>query len=283
MIKKICLLLILLICGCGQKTAIQKEIIFSPANESIEITVEGMENCGNKKLAFIQHGLAASQKHQAVVAAKNAFLAKGYVVVTFDSRYSLGENSRDVEKARLSTFIKDLTDVVNWAAKQNFYSEPFALAGHSLGGASVLSYAAQYPQKVDRLVGIAPIISGNLWEYACFRNMPEFCRNWKSSGFYMYLPPDGKAEVRISYKTLDEAKTFDILMETAKFKSSVLLIAAEKDNIIPPQNIKKLYDALLSPRQMSIIANSSHNFVSNQNQADLTAAVRAFLSARDKF
>lgn len=61
--------------------------------------------------------------------------------------------------------------------------------------------------KVDRLIGIAPVVSGDLWERSCFKNMPEFCQKWKSDGAYVYQTPDGKDKALISYKTLDDAKT----------------------------------------------------------------------------
>ena len=271
--KKLCWLVLLLLWSCTpQQGDLQAKA------ESMEVHAEGLENINNHKLAFIQHGLAANQQHQAVTAVKQAFLDKGYVVVTFNSRFSLGKNNRQVENARLTTFKEDLSDIISWAATQDFYSEPFALAGHSLGGASVIAYAAEYPQKVGHLIGITPVVSGDLWEQACLKNLPDFCRNWQTSGFYAYQTPDKKDEVRIAYKTLEEAKQFNAVSEAQKIKVPTLLIAAEKDEIIPPDDIKKLYDNLPFFKQMSVVADSGHNFVSRKNQNDLTTAVRLFLN-----
>lgn len=275
--RKVCLLLVFLLWCCSQPQTLKETTITTPQNEILSVTTEGLDNADNRKLAFIQHGLASNQQHQAVLAAKKAFLAEDYVVVTFDSRHSLGKSSRDVENARISTFAEDLSNVINWAAKQDFYSEPFALAGHSLGGASAWSYTIRNPQKVNILIGIAPVVSGDLWERSCFNNMPAFCKKWKSDGAYAYQTPDGKDKALISYQTLDNAKSFNAQEDAESLKALSLLIAADHDNVIPPQDVRKLYDRLPSPKYMAVISDSSHNFVSEKNQNDLSEAIRSFL------
>lgn len=282
MMRKISLLLILLLWSCSQPRTTKETTITTPQNETLFVTTEGLDNADNHKLAFIQHGLASNQQHQAVQAAKKAFLSDGYVVVTFDSRHSLGKSSQDVENTRISTFAEDLNNVTAWAAKQNFYSEPFALAGHSLGGASVWSYAVQNPQKVNILICIAPVVSGDLWERSCFKNMPEFCRKWKSDGAYIYQTPDGKDKALISYQTLEDARSFNALHDAESLKAVSLLIAADNDNVIPPQDVRKLYDRLRLPKYMAIITDSGHNFVSSKNQNDLTEAIGSFLENRQQ-
>ena len=118
--RKASLLLVFLLWCCSQPPAVKETTITTPQNETLFVTAEGLGNAGSHKLAFIQHGLASNQQHQAVLAAKKAFLANGYVVVTFDSRHSLGKSSRDVENTRISTFAEDLSNVINWAAEQDF-------------------------------------------------------------------------------------------------------------------------------------------------------------------
>lgn len=278
--RKISLLLILLLWSCSQPQTTKETTITTPQNETLSVMAEGLDNADNHKLAFIQHGLASDQQHQAVQAAKKAFLTNGYVVVTFDSRHSLGKSSRDVENARISTFAEDLNNVTAWAAKQDFYSEPFALAGHSLGGASVWSYAVQNPQKVNIFIGISPVVSGDLWELSCFKNMPEFCQKWKSDGAYTYQTPDGKDKALISYQTLEDAKSFNALDDAESLKARPLLIAADDDKVIPLPDVRKLYDRLRLPKYMAIITDSGHNFVSGKNQDDLTKAISSFLKNR---
>lgn len=56
-----------------------------------------------------------------------------------------------------------------------------------------------------------------------------------------------------------------------------LLVAADNDTVVPPQEVRRLYSRLPVLKYMAIIVNSSHNFVSGQNQDDLAAAIGSFL------
>lgn len=248
-------------------------------NEVLSVLVEGLENSNQRKLVFIQHGLAANREHPVVNAAKKAFLQNGYVVVTFDSRHSLGKSGQDVQNARLATFAEDLKTVVQWAEAQDFYAEPFAVAGHSLGGASAWTYAIENPERTAYWVGIAPVVGGRAWEKACFENMPAFCRDWKSRGAYTYQTPDKKQTALISYQTLQDAKTFDAAAAAADFKVSALLIGAEKDTVVPPRDVEELYRLLPASKSMAVIKDSTHNFVGSSNQEALTDAIDAFLKS----
>lgn len=255
-----------------------KEInIPSPSREMLNVQIEGLSNAGKNKLVFLQHGLAADREHQIITTLRRVFLDNGYVVVSFDSRHSLGKSGRQVEKARLSTFVEDLSTVIDWASEQNFYSEPFIVAGHSLGGASVLSYSAAHPRRVKKLIAVAPVVSGRLWEKSCLNNMPDFCRSWQTDGFYAYQAPNGGPQVNISYRTLEEAKSFDALTLAPGISAVPLLIAAVDDRVIPPADVQKLYDRFSRPKYITVIKNCEHNFTSRRNRKDLSAAVKTFI------
>lgn len=250
--------------------------ITTAAGDTLSVDVENRDNISRGKLVFIQHGLATDRNHRVVQQTARAFADAGYVVVTFDSRHSLGKSGQDVENARLTTFEQDLEDVVSWAKTQDFYAEPFALSGHSLGGASVLQYAANHPKKTAVVVAVAPVISGQAWEDSCLANMTGFCKNWQKNGNYAYQY-DGK-EYLISYQTVEDAKNFDALKISDDIAADVLLIAAQNDNIIPPQDIDRLYEKLKSVKQMTTVADSGHNFELEENQLDLYNAVSRFLT-----
>ena len=146
-------------------------------NQGQSIHVKIHNEYGNK-LAFLIHGLASDINHQTIQSAKNAFLDNGYTVVTFDARYSLGKSYGNVSNVSLSTFLDDLETVVSWAKKQDFYHEPYAIAGHSLGGATAILYSHNN-DNVNFLIPIAPVTGGQQWENSCMKNMPDFCKQWK--------------------------------------------------------------------------------------------------------
>lgn len=268
--KKICVIVfLLLVAACTNEP--RKVRIRNAQGESIYLQVDGLAFLGGKKLAVIQHGLASDMTHPVVREAKKAFLDRGYVVVTFDSRYSLGKSGGNVSKARLATFEDDLQTVADWAKKQGFYREPFALAGHSLGGASVLVYAARNPAQVERLIVVAPVISGQKWEETCMANMHDFCEEWKKNGFYDYQ------NEKISYQVIEEAKAYDAVRLAEKITAEVLLVAAEDDNVVAEADVRELYEALPAKKSLAVIPGSGHNFRSAADQENLYHSVAGFL------
>ena len=244
-------------------------------DEFISLRVDRPESDQVGKLAFVQHGLASNRDHPAVQAAKQAFLDDGYVVVTFDSRYSTGQSSGDVINVRLSTFEEDLNTVIEWAKTQKFYVEPFALAGHSLGGASVLQYAWEHPDKVAKVIGITPVVSGQLWEKSCMTDTPEFCTQWKQNGHFTYQH-NGQL-VSIPYQVVESTKAYDALQQIQKVKADVLLLAAAQDKVIHPQDIENLYQQMGRPCCISVISDSGHNFESAPYQQNLKEEILKFI------
>ena len=271
--KKIHVVLFLFILtACIGQEPSRENWLKNSANEIIYVQVEGYEHRRNKKIAFIQHGLASNLEHSAVQTAKKAFLDNGYLVIIFDSRYSMGKSDGEVINVRLATFKKDLETVINWAKKQNFYREPFILAGHSLGGASVLQYSAENASVIDAVIPITPVVSGVTWENSCMFYMPDFCKDWKKKGFYNYQP------VVLPYTVVEEAKNYDALRLAKDIKARVLLITAEDDHIIAPQDVKALYQALETKKSLGIVSEGGHNFTTERSRQELYNSIAAFLS-----
>ena len=273
------ILLIFVVVACS--TSDGKHVwIHNLRNEKIYVELDGTQNAFRQKLVFIQHGLASNLNHVAVQVAKRAFLDQGYVVVTFDSRYSLGQSDGDVEAVGLDTFVQDLTTVVDWAKQQPFYHEPFAVSGHSLGGASVLLYAAQHPMQVETLIPITPVVSGKAWEETCLRNMPEFCQHWKETGFYEYKTADKTAI--IPYQLIENTKSYNAMDLARQIKARTLFVAAQNDVIVHPTDIHHLYTQMLSNAIFLIVAQSGHNFENEYDQKDLYKVISTFLTLHKK-
>lgn len=245
-------------------------------NESIYVQAEGLQNTDNHKLAIMQHGLASSKEHPAILMAKKAFLNNGYVVITFDSRYSLGKGNNDVQKVSLSTFEEDLKTVLEWTKKENFYHEPFALVGHSLGGASVLKYSQNYPDEVDTLVLIAPIIGGDLWEKTCFSKLSGFCQTWKKNGTYEYTDPKSRKKAIVPYGVITTSRDYNAFLFASQIKAKTLLIGTQNDVVVTVEDVEKIAKLFKNAQNKTIVL-SSHNFEKRQNQEDLYQEINHFL------
>jgi pimeloyl-ACP methyl ester carboxylesterase len=263
---------------CMAVLSAKAEWIENAQHEKIYVQTDGLENARNHKLAVIQHGLASNKEHQAVQTAKKAFEANGYTVILFDSRHSLGEGDNDVEKVSLATFEEDLETVTAWAKTQPFYSEPFALSGHSLGGASVLKYAAEYPDRVNVLIPISPVLSGQLWEKTCLENLSPFCEEWQKNGSYEYIDPKNHKKAVIPYRVITASQDYDARQIAPKIKATTLLVAAQNDQVVNATDVRQLA-TFLPNAAVATVAGSTHNFETFRNQADLYRDIDAFLKS----
>ena len=92
------------------------------------------------------HGLGGNKTQGHIRAMTEAFLESGYTVVTWDAVHTFGvSEGSNYEDATITNYYSDLEDVIAWAVPQSWYSEPFTLCGHSLGGISVALFAEKYP------------------------------------------------------------------------------------------------------------------------------------------
>ena len=129
-------------------------------NKKIVVIIDYVKN--SKGLAIVMHGLGGLKEQPHIVTFSEAFLESGYTVVRFDVTHTFGESEGNYENATTTNYYNDLCDVITWAKDQQWYQEPFILAGHSLGGISVALFAENYPEKVKAVAPISTVISGKL-------------------------------------------------------------------------------------------------------------------------
>ena len=267
--KFLLLVLTFMLVSCSLLNNEHSVILKNNQGQSIYVKIH---NETGSKLAFLLHGLASDMNHQVVQSAKKAFLDNGYTVVTFDARYSLGKSYGNISDVSLNTFLEDLETVVNWAKEQDFYREPFAVAGHSLGGATTILYSHNN-NNISFLIPIAPVVGGQQWENSCMKNMPDFCKQWKEKGYYEYKLKEKSAN--IFYNVVDNAKSYNAVKLAQNIKAPTLFVIAEKDRIVEEKDIQKVADIMKA--KIAKISQSSHNFITNKNQKDLYKTISDFI------
>lgn len=246
--------------------------------EKLALLVEGAENKADRKLVFIEHGLSSFKEYHVIRRAAEAFLNNGYVVVSFDTRFSFGESDGDIKFASQTNSLADLQTVIDWAKTQDFYTEPFALCGHSLGGGSVLKYAEDNPEKVNRLVGLGAMVGGKyylrsymLYNQEFFEKWREtnerFCRKSTDKSIYGYVPFDFVLDLQ----------NYDMVFDAGKITAATLLITGENDLSSTVYNNERLLNRLTAPKELAVIENCPHTFDSETNQKDLYKTIDNWL------
>lgn len=222
----------------------------------LKLAVELEGDLGSKKLVFITHGLSGSKDQPHIKGMRQAFIERGCTVISFDTAYSFGESEGDSVYATASSYISDLEDVVSWSSQQEWYKEPFLLAGHSLGGITSLVFASRNPSKVAALLPMSTVVSGELWHG---NKDPEYMENWKAEGYFFKESDSmpGKSG-RIGYGMAEDILQYDALDFASDIHCPTLLMVGSKDDGTTPEMHQLLYDKLAGPKQMQIIDGMSH-------------------------
>ena len=105
-----------------------------------------------------------------------------------------------------------MEDVIEWAKKQEFYKEPFCLAGHSLGGICTALYAGNHPDKVKALAPISTVIS---WKLSC--EVPKYkegLKNWEKTGWLVTGSSSKSGLVKkLKWSHVEDRAKYDLLQE----------------------------------------------------------------------
>lgn len=217
-------------------------------DKKIVVLLERVEN--QKGLAFVMHGLGGFKEQPHIQTLANAFLENNISVVRFDTTNSLGESEGDYLNATTTNYYEDLEDVIFWAKQQDWYEEPFYLAGHSLGGLCPAIYSTKNPDKVKALAIASTVVSGKLF-------LEEFSEEQIEDGYLQRSKPYKKLKWEPFKKDLLQ---FDLLENADKLTMPVLMIVGEKDSGTPPKHQRLILDKLPGKNELHIIKDAPHTF-----------------------
>lgn len=224
-----------------------------------------------KGLAFVMDGLSGFKESWHVRICAEVFLNNGFVVVTFDVRNTFGESEGGYEYATISSYYEDLEDVIHWSKNQNWYQEPFCLAGFSLGGFCIDQYAENYPMQVRAIASIAAVISGKL-DYESYKqyrskNLVE----WESTGFRIDKSASRPWIIKkLNFKNyVADLLKHDLLPNANKLTMPVLIVVGENDTSCPVSTQKIFFNKLLGQKAMHIIKGAPHTFREPQHLKEL--------------
>lgn len=246
----------------------EKLFIKNRKGENISVLVERSEN--QKGLAFVMHGLGGFKEQDHIAIFADAFKEREFTVVRFDTTNTLGESGGKYEDATITNYYEDLEDVIKWAQVQEWYQEPFALSGHSLGGICTALYAEKYPEKVLALAPISTVVSGKLSIEAHKRDHAEDLANWEKTGWREEKSRSKPGAMkRLPWSHIADRLKYDLIPSASKLNMPILLITGENDTSTPPDHVQILFEALPGPKEYYIIKNAPHTFRDKEHLAEI--------------
>ncbi len=250
-----------------------KTFIKNRDGNEIAVVVEGPEKAG--KLAFVMHGLGGNKEQTHIRAMIEAFLESGFTVVSFDTVHTFGESKGgSYEDATVTNYYADLEDVISWASSQKWYSEPFVLCGHSLGGISTALFTENHFEKVMGLAPISTVVSGKL---SAEINVDEL-EKWKKEGILVTMSYDGKREKRLKWSHMVDRLKYDLLPKAGELTMPVLMIVGEHDESTPLKHQQILYDVLSGKKELHIIKGAPHTFYETDEREEVKELVKTWAS-----
>jgi pimeloyl-ACP methyl ester carboxylesterase len=244
----------------------EKIFIKNRNNKKLCVLLEKSNN--QQGLVFIEHGLGGfkEQKHIQIMA--DSFRETDYTVVRFDTTSTLGDSEGSYGDATLTNYYQDLEDVIKWAEDQEWYQEPFVLAGHSLGSFSIILYTQKHPNKVKALAPISTVISGKTSNQ---RYDKEKVKEWEETGWRIE-PSASKPGVikKLNWPNFrDDIFKYDVLLDAHKITQPILLVTGSEDHGTPYEDQKLLYDKVSGDKELYVIEGSGHNFRTPEHLQEL--------------
>ncbi len=234
----------------------EKVFIENRRGQKIAVVIEQPE--ASRGLAFVMHGLGGFKEQVHVEMFARCFVDNGFTTVRFDTADTIGESGGRYEDATITSYYRDLEDVISWSKSQDWYSAPFFLVGHSLGGISTALYAEQHPEEIMGLAPISSVISGALSQEA---HRPEDDDKWKQTGWQTRMSRSKPGvELRLPWSHMEDRLKYDLLKDAKKLTMPVLLIVGEIDEGTPPRHQQKLFDVLPGEKELHVISGAGHSY-----------------------
>lgn len=222
------------------------------------------------KLVFLEHGLGARKEYPHMLVLEEYFAKNGYNVVNLDACNSNNASESSVEGITTTGHYQDLEDAINWAKPRDFYVEPFALAGQSLGAISIVKYAGEFPEKVNLLIPCAfPYYNYNEHE------LNSFAKEIIKNGFFDKISKSTGRVLHMTTAYVDDMKTLDLTNQIKRITANTHVIVGLADNEKHIRNSKALYDMLTCNKQLHLLPNVPHDLANTpETKAQFEKALR---------
>ncbi len=224
-------------------------------NQKIVFELSG--DLSSDNLVFIVHGLGGSKDQKHIQTISKAFVEAGFKAVAVDTTTGFGDSEGDTINVSATSYLQDLEDVVSFARTQDWFREPFVVAGHSLGGIATLLYANNHPEQVKGIFPMSTVVSGKLWRSG--KSEAKF-DEWEAQGYFLKVSKSmpGRSG-KIGYGLARDLDKIDSLEFAPDIKCPALLIVGSEDPGTTPAMHEMLFAKLGGPKELHLIDKMGHD------------------------
>lgn len=204
------------------------------------------------KLAILCPGYLDSKDYAHLVDLANRLAKLGYTSVRFDPS-GIWESEGPISEYLTSQYLEDAKSVLEHLLAEGGYTRVL-LGGHSRGGQVSLLYAARDP-RITEVLGIMPShkpVEGQRraeWEEA---GVKESDRDIPNS--------TERRNFAVPFQHVLDRDQFDTLSDVKNIHVPVYLFAGELDELVPLEEVQKLYDAANEPKKYVVLKGVGHDY-----------------------
>lgn len=214
------------------------------------------------KLAILCPGYLDSKDYRQLVGLAEALTERGYTIVRFEPT-GTWKSEGDISDYTTSQYLEDIKNVLEYMLSRANYKH-ILLGGHSRGGQVSILYAAR-DSRIFIVLGIMPS-SGPI--------QGQRREEWEKAGVSISqrdLPndEDKTREFRVPFNHVLDRDQYDAVGDAKKIKVPIILIAGELDDLVPPDDVKEIYNKANEPKKFVVIPNIGHDYRHNDNEVKI--------------
>ena len=202
----------------------------------------------HRGVALFAHCFTCTKNIAAASRISRALARKKFVVLRFDFT-GLGNSDGDFANTNFSSNVQDLISAADYL--RDNWGAPEVLIGHSLGGAAVLSAAADIPEsKAVVTIGAPASPEHVVQQFHC--DLPT-------------LEQKGEAEVELAGKTfrikrqfLEDISAQNLQQKARRLKRVLLIFHAPNDEVVDIGEATSLYQAAMHPKSFVSLDSADH-------------------------
>ncbi|MDO8621938.1 MAG: alpha/beta hydrolase [bacterium] len=206
------------------------------------------------RLAILCPGYLDSKDYWHLVGLADALCSQGYVAVRFDPTGTWGSEG-SIAEYTTTQYLEDIRGVLEYMLQRGDYPHVL-LGGHSRGGMVSILLAARDP-RISLVLGIMPS-SG--------RSMTERGREeWKATGVRVSHRDvsntrNERREFLVPYTHMEDRDRYNVAMDVRDVKVPIVLIAGEHDELVRPEDVRKIFDNANEPKSLTVVAGIGHDY-----------------------
>lgn len=202
--------------------------------KSFELAVYQRGNLDSKKFALVLPGRLDTKDYPHMKSHVDFLSKKGYLAISFDPP-GTWETSDDIKQYTMTNYLKAINELIEY-----FGNKPTVLMGHSRGGTMAMLAGTRNSH-------VTYIIT------AMSRSNPNrISENARLKGFeisYRDKPTGGEKKFELPLSYFEDAAQYNPLEALSTCIKPKLFVAGKKDDVVPPDSVKKLFENAADPKE----------------------------------